>query len=123
MMIRRMIFSALAALMLVTGWTGAAEAQQQQACYIGRDQNGAQMILRLVSERYGDYYEIYGQLISQSFGTMQVKADGWSGAGRMFRGQEGEAGALYIQISDYTGTALVLGVEGYGRFPFQQTGC
>ncbi|MEE8370774.1 MAG: hypothetical protein V3R73_01415 [Sphingomonadales bacterium] len=123
MMTRRMIFGALAALMLVTGWSGVAEAQQQAACYIGRDQNGAQMILRLVSERYGDYYEIFGQLISASVGTMQLKADGWSGAGRMFRSHEGEAGALYVQISDYTGATLVLGIEGYGRFPFQQTGC
>ena len=80
-------------------------------------------MLLLAQERYGDYYGIFGVIRSAAIGTMQVKADGWSGAGRMFRGHEYESGALYIQISDYTGSSLVLSVEGYGSFPFQMTRC
>ncbi len=102
---------------------GGAQAQQAQACYVGQDYQGGQAILRLISERIGDYFEIYGVFQSSAVGTMQLKADGWSGAGRMFRSHEYEAGAIFIQISDYTGAGLVLGVEGYGRFPFQQTAC
>jgi hypothetical protein len=104
-------------------WPNLARAQQQQACYVGQDYQGGQAILRLVSERYGDSYEIYGVFQSAAVGTMQLKADGWSGAGRMFQSHEYESGAIYIQISDYTGSSFVLAVEDYGRFPFQQTNC
>ncbi len=109
--------------LLIVAFAGAARAQQAQACYVGQDYQGGQAILRLFSERIGDYFEIYGVFQSAAAGTMQLKADGWSGAGRMFRGHEYEADAIYIKISDYTGASLVLGVEGYGRFPFQQTPC
>ena len=109
--------------LLMVAFTGAARAQQAQACYVGEDYQGGQAILRLVSERIGDSFEIYGLFQSSAVGTMQLKADGWSGAGRMFRSHEYESGAIFIQISDYTGASLVLGVEGYGRFPFRQTNC
>jgi hypothetical protein len=45
------------------------------------------------------------------------------GAGRMFRRYEGEADALYISITDYTGSSLMLHVEGFGSFPFQAEAC
>ncbi len=108
---------------LIAAFAGPARAQQAQACYLGEDYQGGPAILRLVSERIGDSFEIYGVFQSAAVGTMQLKADGWSGAGRMFRSHEYESGAIYIQISDYTGAGLVLGVEGYGRFPFRQTAC
>ena len=104
-------------------WPGLARAQQAQACYMGEDYQGGPAILRLVSERLGDSFEIYGVFQSAAVGSMQLKADGWSGAGWMFRRHEYESGAIFIQISDYTGSSLVLGVEGYGRFPFRQTPC
>ncbi len=109
--------------LLIAASASTARAQQAQACYIGEDYQGGQAILRLVSERIGDSFEIYGVFQSAAVGTLQLKADGWSGAGRMFRGHEYESGAIYIQISDYTGSSLVLGVEGYGRFPFRQSAC
>ena len=85
---------------------GPAAAQQAQACYVGQDYQGGQATLRLISERYGDSFEIYGTFRSAAVGTMQLKADGWSGAGRMFRGHEFESGAIYIQISEYTGQSF-----------------
>ena len=109
--------------LLIAAFTGAARAQQAQACYVGEDYQGGPAILRLVSERIGDSFEIYGVFQSAAVGTMQLKADGWSGAGRMFRAHEYEAGAIYIRISEYTGASFVLAVEGYGRFPFRQTAC
>ena len=113
----------LSLVLLIVAFAGTPRAQQAQACYIGEDYQGGQAILRLVSERIGDYFEIYGLFQSAAVGTMQLKADGWSGTGRMFRSHEYETGAIFIQISDYTGAGLVLGVEGYGRFPFHQTAC
>ncbi len=109
--------------LLIVAFASTARAQQAQACYMGEDYQGGQAILRLVSERIGDFFEIYGLFQSAAVGTMQLKADGWSGTGRMFRSHEYETGAIFIQISDYTGASLVLGVEGYGRFPFRQTPC
>lgn len=36
---------------------------------------------------------------------------------------EGEADALYISITDYTGSSLMLHVEGFGSFPFRAASC
>ena len=100
-----------------------AVAQQTQGCFVGQDQYGAPVQMFLQAERYGDYFEIYGRLQSQNIGMMQLKADGWSGAGRMFRNHEYEGGAVFIEISNYTGSSLVLSVDGYGSFQFRASPC
>ena len=121
-MVKKLFFS-LAALVLMTGWAGFAQGQQEQGCFVGRDHTGGSAMLWLAAERYGNYYEIFGTIRSAAVGTLRLKADGWSGAGRMFRGHEDESGALFIQISNYTGSSLHLSIEGYGSFPFQRTRC
>lgn len=98
-------------------------AQSGPSCFVTHDAIGTPANLILQAERYGEFFEVYGRAASRDFGVLQIKADGWSGAGRMFRHHEGEAGALYIQITDYTGTGLVLHVEGYGSFQFQAVPC
>lgn len=103
--------------------SGPLSAETSQGCFSGRDATGQPAWMALTAERYGDYYEIYGQISTTGSGTFLIKADGWSGAGRMFRRHEGEADALYIMITDYTGNSLVLEVEGYGRFPFRAVSC
>jgi hypothetical protein len=98
-------------------------AQTQQGCFSGQDATGQPAFIALTAERFGEYFEIYGQISTTSNGVFQLKADGWSGAGRMFRQYEGEAGAQYINISDYTGSSLMLHVEGFGSFPFRAVSC
>lgn len=98
-------------------------AETVQGCFAGRDASGQPARMFLTAERYGDYYEVFGQIATTSSGTFRIKADGWSGVGRMFRNHEGEAAAIYIKISDYSGSRLVLHVDGYGRFPFQAVPC
>ena len=98
-------------------------AETTQGCFAGKDATGQPAFISLTAERYGDYYEVVGQVSTTSDGTFRIKADGWSGAGRMFRRHEGEADAVYIRITDYTGTALVLHVEGFGSFPFKAVRC
>lgn len=122
-MLKKLVVSGLSALVLITGGPEIAQGQQQQGCFLGQDHTGGSAALWLSTERYGDYYGLLGALRSAAVGTMRIKADGWSGSGRMFRRHEYESGALYIQISDYTGSSLVLWVEGYGRFPFRKTRC
>ncbi len=102
---------------------GDAAAQQSQGCFVGRDFQGApaQMVLR--AERYGDSFEVFGRISSANIGAMQIKADGWSGAGRMFRRHEYEGDAIYIRISDYSASGLVLHVDGFGSFPFRGVAC
>lgn len=100
-----------------------ADAQRQSGCFVGRGHTGQTTYLRLVAERFRNSYEIYGTINSSTIGTMQIKADGWSGAGRLFRSHEFEGGALRIQISNYTGTGLSLQVERYGTFTFRRTRC
>ena len=108
---------------LAVGGTGGASAQQWAGCFAGADAAGAPARLALQAERYGDYFEIRGTVASPTVGVMQLKADGWSGAGRMFRNHEGESGATYIQILDFTDAGFVLRVEGWGDFPFRSAGC
>lgn len=103
--------------------SGTLSAQTSHGCFAGQDASGQPAWMALTAERYGDYYEVYGQVSTTGFGEFRIKADGWSGAGRMFRRHEGEADAVYIKITDYTGSSLVLHVEGYGSFPFTVTPC
>ncbi|MCI0734216.1 MAG: hypothetical protein L0Y38_10405 [Methylococcaceae bacterium] len=122
-MINKLFFFSLTALIPVVICPKIGQGQQVYECFVGTDYAGGSAILSLATERYGDYYEVMGTIRSAAAGTMQIKADGWFGAGRMFRGYEYESGALYIKISDYTGSSVVISVEGYGSFPFQRTHC
>jgi hypothetical protein len=110
---------------IVFGWLAIApaEAQRQHGCFVGRGHTGQPTYLRLVAERYRNSYEIYGTISSAAIGTMRIKADGWSGAGRLFSRHEFEGGALQIRITNYTGTGLSLWVERYGTFGFRRTRC
>jgi hypothetical protein len=98
-------------------------AETSQGCFAGYDASGQPARISLTAERYGDYYEVYGQITTTSFGVFRIKADGWSGAGRMYRRHEGEAGAVYININNFTGSSFQLDVDGYGRFPFRAVSC
>lgn len=118
---RRLIFVFLS-VCVVLGLS-PARGEIQTGCFVGADATGQPARLRLTAERYGDYYEIFGQIATTSFGSLRIKADGWSGAGRMFRNHEGEAGAIYISISDFSAAGLMLQVDGYGSFPFRTIGC
>ncbi len=122
-MIKHIVPLALSALVLAGALAAPSRAQEHVGCFVGRDATGGTAMLQLSAEKYGDFFEVYGVVRSAAIGQMQLKADGWSGAGRMFYRHEYEGGAMYIQISDYTGSSLVLSVEGYGNFPFQRTRC
>jgi hypothetical protein len=54
-------------------------AQTQQGCFSGLDATGQPAWIALTAERYGDYFEIYGQITTTTNGIFQLKADGWSG--------------------------------------------
>lgn len=119
---KRSVFALTLAGLIVAAAT-PANAQKQQGCFVGRDQAGAPTIMRLVSEKIGRSFEIYGTVSSQTVGTMRVKADGWSGAGRLFRAHEFEGGAMFIQFSNYTGSSFTFSVQGIGSFPFKLAQC
>lgn len=101
-----------------------AAAQQQSGCFSGRDHLGYPALVFVTAERYGDYFEIYGQV--RSSGTGQVyrfKADGHSGAGRVFSRHEYESGATFIRILELNQSVFVLQVDGYGVFRYQRSQC
>jgi hypothetical protein len=100
-----------------------AAAQQWSACFAGQDYAGAPTQIAVFAERYNDWFEISGQIYSTSIGRMRFKADGHSGAGRLFSGHEYESGALYIQVRDLNESVFVLEVEGYGVFRFRRANC
>jgi hypothetical protein len=103
--------------------SGATLAEERTGCFAGQDQQGASARMALRSERYGEYFEISGNVSSPNIGVVSIKADGWSGAGRMFVNHEYESGALYIRITEYSEAGFVLVVDGYGRFPFHPVAC
>ncbi|MEQ1950503.1 hypothetical protein [Mesorhizobium sp. CN2-181] len=112
----------LAFVMQTAGVTESA-AQQSQGCFAGTDAAGAPARMILQAERVGESFEVWGQISSRTIGVMQIKADGWSGAGRLFRGHEYESGALFIRITNYSAQGFVLEVQDYGRFPFSAVPC
>jgi hypothetical protein len=97
-----------------------ATAQQWSACFAGQDYTGAPTQIAVFAERYNDWFEIGGQM---NIGLMRFKADGHSGAGRLFSGHEYESGALYIQVLDLNENLFVLEVEGYGVSQFRRANC
>ncbi len=94
-------------------------------CYQGSDYTGAPAEIRLQVQQFVTFAEIYGVIQSRAIGTMQLKADFASGAGRAFYRHEYEGGAVFInftQVSpDYS--AFVLDVQDFGRYPFTRTAC
>lgn len=114
---------------LVAGAVFAALATPASAqnvhCYAGRDHTGGQAVMMLQVDQYVTFAEIRGVIRSNAVGTLQVKADFGSGAGRAFRGHEYESGAVFINFtnvaSDYS--SYVLAVDGYGRYPFSRVAC
>ena len=101
-----------------------AGAQQQTGCFIGKDHFGYPAKVKIQVEHYGDWYEIAGQIYSSGANRIyNFKADGHSGAGRLFEGYEDEAGALYISVQALTETNFALEVESYGVFNFRRTRC
>ena len=100
-----------------------AAAQQWAACFAGQDYTGAPTQVAVFAERYNDWFEIGGQIRSASIGLLRFKADGHSGAGRLFSGHEYESGALYIHVLDLNENVFVLEVESYGVFQFRRANC
>lgn len=101
-----------------------AIAQQQSGCFIGKDHLGYPAKVYISVERYEDWYEIAGQIYSSGANRVyRFKADGHSGAGRLYGGHEYEAGALYINVQELTESDFVLQVETYGIFYFRRARC
>ena len=117
-------FSVGVVMLFLLTWCAAAPAGQQSGCFSGRDHLGHPARVFLMVERYGDWFEVWGQVHSSGTGqTYQFKADGHSGAGRMFSRHEYESGAAYIQILHLDESAFVIRVDGYGVFQFQRSHC
>ncbi|MGI9408792.1 MAG: hypothetical protein ACR2OV_01875 [Hyphomicrobiaceae bacterium] len=116
--------TASSVLVLTTLLSSPVSGAQKTQCFIGRDHTGGVAQMKLVNERYGKYNEVFGVIRSRALGTMRIKANGWSGDGRIFRGHEHEGGARFIRIEGYNGRSLRLRVDGFRRiFPFQSKPC
>ena len=104
--------------------TVSASAQNVH-CFSGRDHTGGPAVMMLQVDRYVTFAEIRGIIRSGAIGTMQVKADFGSGAGRAFYGHEYESGAVFINFTNVAGdySSYVLSVDGYGQYPFSRVTC
>ena len=101
-----------------------AAGQKRSGCYLGKDHFGSSAKVFVTVERYGDWFEVAGQIRSTGAGRIyRFKADGHSGAGRLYTQHEFESGAVYINVLDLTETTFVLQVESYGVFHFQRARC
>ena len=101
-----------------------ATAQQQSGCFVGKDHFGHPAKVYISVERYGEWYEVAGNIYSSGANRVyKFKADGQSGAGRLYEGHEYESGALYISVQKLTETDFVLQVESYGVFYFRRARC
>ena len=112
------------AMVLAAVLPSPVSAAQRTQCFVGRDHAGGVAQMRLVNERYGRYNEVFGVVRSRALGTMKIKANGWTGDGRMFRRHEYESGARFIKFVGYNGRSFKLRVDGFRRnFPFQSMPC
>jgi hypothetical protein len=116
----------LVAVISITAFSAApnANAQQQSGCYFGKDHLGYPAKVHVSVEHYGDWFEVAGMIYSSGADRVyKFKADGHSGAGRLYERHEYESGALYISVQDLTETAFALEVESYGVFHFRRGRC
>lgn len=116
------------AVVVIVGATFAvapnATAQQQSGCFVGKDHLGYPSKVYVSVERYNNWYEVAGQIYSSGANRVyKFKADGHSGAGRLYEGHEYESGALYISVQKLTESNFVLQVESYGVFYFRRARC
>jgi hypothetical protein len=100
------------------------EAEQRSACFAGSDLQGGLTTAYVIAEWFGEYFEIYGNIHSTSLGqTYRFKADGHSGAGRLFVNYEYESGSRYIGVRSLTEANFILDVENYGQLVLNRTPC
>jgi len=103
---------------------GNAFAQQQSGCFAGRDHFGSPAKAMVNLERYGDWFQITGQIHSSGTNTLyQFSVDGHSGSGRLYQRHEYESDAVYMDIISLTEQVFVFEIEGYGRFVFRRVRC
>ncbi len=101
-----------------------AFAQQQSGCFAGRDYLGYPAKAFVNVERYGDWFQIHGQIYSSGTNTAyRFSVDGHSGAGRLYQRHEYESGAIYMDILNLTETEFLFELESYGKFLFKRTQC
>ncbi|MCB1492527.1 MAG: hypothetical protein KDJ77_12165 [Rhodobiaceae bacterium] len=105
--------------------TASASAAAAATCYSGKDPTGNTAVMVLQVEQFVTFAEISGVYRSSAVGTMKIKADFGSGAGRAYYRHEYESGAVYINFTDVSAdySSYVLDVQGYGRFPFRRISC
>lgn len=104
--------------------SGTALAQQQSGCFTGKDQHGYTVNAFVSMEKYGDWFQIFGQLYSAGENRLyKFSADGHSGAGRMYQNHEYESGAMYIDVLNLTEQEFVLNIDSYGTINLQRTNC
>lgn len=113
------------AVLMAAVWPlSVARAEQWSGCFVGSDLAGGQAFAAVGAERYSDWFEIMGQIQSTGMGRVyNFKADGHSGAGRLYVGHEYEAGAVYVQILDLSDRHFALEVEGHGVLRLERTSC
>ncbi len=113
------------AVLMALAWPHSQSfAEQWSGCYAGSDLVGGQAFAAVGAERYNNWFEIMGQIQSTGMGRVyNFKADGHSGAGRLYVGHEYESGAVYVQIRDLSDRQFVLEVEGHGVLQLRRTNC
>jgi hypothetical protein len=100
------------------------KAEERSGCFAGSDLQGGTATAYVIAEWFGEYFEIYGNIYSTSFGqTYRFKADGHSGAGRLFVNYEYESGARYIWVRSLTEANFFLDVENYGQLVLNRIPC
>ena len=110
--------------LVLSGLSGRVYAQQQSGCFSGKDSLGYPANVFVSVERYGDWFQITGQIYSSGENRLyKFSADGHSGAGRLYLNHEYEAGAVYIDILNLTEQEFVINIESYGTFRFVRTNC
>ena len=123
-LVRRTLIALPLAVLLAAAGIPDARAQQWQACYVGGDLAGGRAFAAVTAERYGDWFEVRGRIRSTARGRVySFKADGHSGAGRMFARHEYESGAVYVRIRDLSESRFVMEVQGHGVQHLRRTKC
>ncbi|MGF1446625.1 MAG: hypothetical protein ACFBRM_10550 [Pikeienuella sp.] len=107
---------------ICAGGATPALSETSRRCFVGQDAGGGAVRMALEEFRARHFWEYTGRVSSTTAGVWQIKADGHSGAGRIFKRHEYDNTARFIQLTR-RGEGVSLAVEGWGTVILGPTRC
>lgn len=101
----------------------AAGVESGPFCFQSTDALGGVSDTALYFAQSASFFEIFGRIGSENFGKANIKVEGYSGAGKIYKEHEYESGAIFVAMSQLTGSSFQLKIGDYGTYVYTAVPC